>query len=52
MSGKSTSSMSSSSASVSSEVIPTKDSELVTINEKANLTKEQNEVLTAGLQFL
>ena len=44
MSDKSAS-MSSSSASVSSEVIPTKDNELVTINEKVNLTKEQNEVL-------
>ena len=39
------SSKSSSSASTSSKVIPTKDSELVTINEKVNLTKEQNEVL-------
>ena len=30
---------------MSSKGIPTKDSELVTINEKVNLTKEQNEVL-------
>jgi hypothetical protein len=30
---------------VSSKVIPTKDSEPVAINEKVNLTKEQNEVL-------
>ena len=41
----STSPMSSSSVSVSSKVIPTKDSKLVTINDKVNLTKEQNEVL-------
>ena len=45
MSGKSASSMSSSSASLPSKVIPTKDSEPVTINEKVILTKEQNEVL-------
>jgi hypothetical protein len=45
MSSTSSSSISSSSASVSSKVISTKDSELVTINEKVNLTKEQNEVL-------
>ena len=37
--------MSSSPASVPSNVISTKDSKLVTINEKVNLTKEQNEVL-------
>jgi hypothetical protein len=37
--------MSSSPGSVPSKVIPTKDSELVTINEKVNVTKEQNEVL-------
>jgi hypothetical protein len=34
-----------SAAGVPSKVITTKDSELVTINEKVNLTKEQNEVL-------
>ena len=45
MSGKSVSSMSSSSASLPSKVIPIKDSEPVTINEKVTLTKEQNEVL-------
>jgi hypothetical protein len=45
MSSTSSSSISSSSTSVSSKVISTKDSELVTINEKVNLTKEQNEVL-------
>lgn len=39
------SSISSSSASAPSKAIPTKDSKLVTINEKVNLTKEQNEVL-------
>jgi hypothetical protein len=39
------SSISSSSASAPSKVIPPKDSELVTINEKVNLTKKQNEVL-------
>jgi hypothetical protein len=39
------SSISSSSASAPSIVIPTKDSEFVKINEKVNLTKEQNEVL-------
>jgi hypothetical protein len=37
--------MSSSPESMPSKVIPTKNSELVTINEKVNLTKEQNEVL-------
>jgi hypothetical protein len=36
---------SSSPATVRSKAIQTKDSELVTINEKVNLTKEQNEVL-------
>ena len=41
----SSSSTSSSPTSVRSKAIPTKDSELVTINEKVNLTKEQNEVL-------
>jgi hypothetical protein len=45
MSGKSASSTSSSSASLPPKVIQTEDSELVTINEKVNLTKEQNEVL-------
>lgn len=40
-----TSSISSSSASAPSKVILTKDSELVIINEKVNVTKEQNEVL-------
>jgi hypothetical protein len=41
----SSSSVSSSSASLPSKVIPAKDNKLVTINEKVNLTKEQNEVL-------
>jgi hypothetical protein len=36
---------SSSPATVRSKAIQTKDSELVTINEKVNLTKEQNKVL-------
>jgi hypothetical protein len=45
MSSTSSSSISSSPASLPSKVIPTKDSELITINEKVNLTKEQNEVL-------
>jgi hypothetical protein len=36
---------SSSPATVRSKAIQTKDSELVTINEKVNLTKKQNEVL-------
>ena len=45
MSSKPASSVSSSSASASSKVIPTKNSEPVTINEKVILTKEQNEVL-------
>src|SRR5215204_5633665 len=45
MSSSSSSSISSSPASVPSKVITNKDSELVTINEKVNLTKEQNEVL-------
>ena len=46
MSSTSTSStISSSPESVPSKVIPTEDSELVTINEKVNLTNEQNEVL-------
>jgi hypothetical protein len=35
----------SSTASVPSKVIPTKNSELVTINERVKLTNEQNEVL-------
>jgi hypothetical protein len=38
---------SSSPATVRSKAIQTKDSELVTINEKVNLTKEQNKVLQA-----
>ena len=36
---------SSSATSMPSKVIQTKDNELVTIQEKVNLTKEQNEVL-------
>lgn len=45
MSSTSSSSVPSSQASMPSKVIMTKSSELVTINEKVNLTIEQNEVL-------
>jgi sulfur relay (sulfurtransferase) DsrC/TusE family protein len=51
MSSSSSSSTSSSPASVSSKVIPTKESELVTINEKVSLTKEQNEILQMICNF-
>jgi hypothetical protein len=44
-SSSSSSASSSSATSSPSKVIRTKNSELVTINEKVNLTKEQNEVL-------
>jgi hypothetical protein len=45
MDSQSSSSASSSATSMSPKVIRTKGSEVVTINEKVNLTKEQNEVL-------
>jgi hypothetical protein len=41
----SSSASSSTTTSIPPKVIQTKNSELVTINEKVNLTKEQNEVL-------
>jgi hypothetical protein len=45
MNSQSSSSASSSAASIPQKVTRTKTNELVTINEKVNLTKERNEVL-------